>query len=236
MGKQGNLHGSLPWALRTVEGVEAEIKGTWIIPHWQPPLSSWFGIGGEGENCRVGVWGWMEIRQSNPSFFSNLYPPLTPVPPCVAEIRAIGQSPIHCHPEYFKVKLHRLTKVLLIKGLLSLLSPFSSLLHSLPRICCRSSCALLSMVHCFVFTLRKEGGGEAESFLEVPQFPFFDLMKFGVGSDCVILWANWKKSQWHLALCWALWLGDVLFLHYFHEGIIFAYLTFIFPAIFSSSF
>lgn len=170
-------------------------------------------------------------------FFSNLYPPLTPVPPCVAEIRAIGQSPIHCHPEYFKVKLHRLTKkVLLIKGLLSLLSPFSSLLHSLPRICCRSSCALLSMVHCFVFTLRKEGGGEAESFLEVPQFPFFDLMKFGVGSDCVILWANWKKSQWHLALCWALWLGDVLFLHYFHEGIIFAYLTFIFPAIFSSSF
>lgn len=55
--------------------------------------------------------GWMEIRQSNPLFFFfYLYPPLTPVPQCEAEIRAIGQSPIHCHPEYFKVKPLRLTK------------------------------------------------------------------------------------------------------------------------------
>lgn len=45
-----------------------------------------------------------------PLYFPNLYPPLTPVPQCVVEIRAIGQSPIHCHPEYFKVKPHRLTK------------------------------------------------------------------------------------------------------------------------------
>lgn len=60
-------------------------------------------------------------------FFSNLYPPLTPVPQCVAEIRAIGQSPIHRHPEYFKVKPSLLNKkVLLIKGLLSpLFLPFA---------------------------------------------------------------------------------------------------------------
>lgn len=45
-----------------------------------------------------------------PLYFPNLYPPLTPVPQCVAEIRAIGQSPIHRHPEYFKVKPRRLTK------------------------------------------------------------------------------------------------------------------------------
>lgn len=103
-----SLHGSLPWALRAAEGVETEIKGTWIIPHWQCPLSSWFGIGGEGENCGVGVDG----DQGKQPLFSNLYPPLTPAPQCVAEIRAIGQSPILCHPEYFKVKPPRLTKSL----------------------------------------------------------------------------------------------------------------------------
>lgn len=85
-------------------------------------------------------------------FFPNLYPPLTPVPQCVAGIRAIGQSPIHCHPEYFKVKPPRLTKkVLLIKGLLSpLFLPFALS----PKDLMRSSCTLLSMVHCFVFILR----------------------------------------------------------------------------------
>lgn len=97
---RGNLHGSLPWALRAVEGVEAEIKGTWIIPHWQPPLSSWFGIGGEGENCRVECGGGWRSGEATPPTPTpafppppNLYPPLTPVPQCVAEIRAIGQSP-----------------------------------------------------------------------------------------------------------------------------------------------
>lgn len=81
-----------------------------------------FGIGVEGERCGVGRGGRIEIRQKQPPF-SNLYPPLTPVPQCVAEIRPVGQFPIHCHPEYFKVKLSRLTKkVLLIKGPLSLAS------------------------------------------------------------------------------------------------------------------
>lgn len=131
-------------------------------------------------------------------FFSNLYPPLTPVPQCVAEIRAIGQSPIHCHPEYFKVKLPRLTKkVLLIKGLLFLLSLSSFLLLSVPRICCRSSCTLLSMVHCFVFTLRQRGGRERSwKFWKFPKFPYFTLMRFGLGSDSVMLGANWSKSGW----------------------------------------
>lgn len=56
----------------------------------------------------VGVDG--DQAKQPPLYFPNLYPPLTPVPQCVVEIRAIGQSPIHCHPEYFKVKPHRLTK------------------------------------------------------------------------------------------------------------------------------
>lgn len=64
----------------------------------------------------VGVDG--DQAKQPPLYFPNLYPPLTPVPQCVVEIRATGQSPIHRHPEYFKVKPHRLTKkVLLIKGL-----------------------------------------------------------------------------------------------------------------------
>lgn len=125
--------------------------------------------------------GWRSGKAT--PFFSNLYPPLTPVPQCVAEIRAIGQSPIHCHPEYFKVKLPRLTKkVLLIKGLLFLLSLSSFLLLSVPRICCRSSCTLLSMVHCFVFTLRQRGEGEKLEVLEVPQVSIFQFNEvwFGV--------------------------------------------------------
>lgn len=70
--------------------------------------------------------GWVEVSEYGdegkqlPPLPSphNLYPPLTPMPRCVAEIRARGQSPIHRHPEYFKVKPQRLTKkkVLLIKG------------------------------------------------------------------------------------------------------------------------
>lgn len=68
-GQTVNLHGSLPWALRAVEGVEAEIKGTWIIPHRQPPLSSRFGIGGEGKNSRVECGGGWRSGKATPFFF-----------------------------------------------------------------------------------------------------------------------------------------------------------------------
>lgn len=121
-------------------------------------MAGW-GVGVDGDQAK------------QPPFFPNLYPPLTPVPQCVAEIRAIGQSPIHCHPEYFKVKPPRLTKkVLLIKGLLSLLSLSSFLLLSVPRIYCRSSCTGLSMVQCFVFTFRRGGGREVGSCGSSPSF------------------------------------------------------------------
>lgn len=56
----------------------------------------------------VGVDG--DQAKQPPLYFPNLYPPLTPVPQCVVEIRATGQSPIHCHPEYFKVKPPSLNK------------------------------------------------------------------------------------------------------------------------------
>lgn len=96
-------------------------------------------------------WGWMEIRQKQPPlYFPNLYPPLTPVPQCVVEIRAIGQSPIHCHPEYFKVKPRRLTKkVLLIKGSLSRLTLSSFRWRSLPGIFspCPSPCRPAFCLH-----------------------------------------------------------------------------------------
>lgn len=53
---------------------------------------------------------------------SNLYPPLTPVPQCVAEIRASGQSP-HSPPPKNILELSppfaEQKKVLLIKGLFS---------------------------------------------------------------------------------------------------------------------
>lgn len=103
--------------------------------------------------CKLqgGGWGWMEIRQKQPPlYFPNLYPPLTPVPQCVVEIRAIGQSPIHCHPEYFKVKPRRLTKkVLLIKGSLSRLTLSSFRWRSLPRIFspCPSLCRSAFCLH-----------------------------------------------------------------------------------------
>lgn len=103
--------------------------------------------------CKLqgGGWGWMEIRQKQPPlYFPNLYPPLTPVPQCVVEIRAIGQSPIHCHPEYFKVKPRRLTKkVLLIKGSLSRLTLSSFRWRSLPRIFspCPSLCRPAFCLH-----------------------------------------------------------------------------------------
>lgn len=99
-----------------------------------------------------------------PLYFPNLYPPLTPVPQCVVEIRAIGQSPIHCHPEYFKVKPHRLTK-----------KSYSSkvcfpVLPSLPSVDAHSPGsflrALLSIGQRFVFIYRHAG----EKFERCPTF------------------------------------------------------------------
>lgn len=114
----------------------------------------------------VGVDG-DQAKQPPFFFLSNLYPPLTPVPPCVAEIRAIGQSPIHCHPEYFKVKLHRLTKkVLLIKGLLS--PPFLTFAltpKNRPPFFMHPS--LYGPLFC-LHTLERGRGGEAESFGSSP--------------------------------------------------------------------
>lgn len=87
---------------------------------------------------------------------SNLYPPLTPVPQCVAEFRAIGQSPIHCHPEYFKVKPPCLTKKSYSSKVYFSSSPSS------PSFCSQSqgSAVVLlqpfSMVHCFVLPVRQE--------------------------------------------------------------------------------
>lgn len=101
-----------------------------------------------------------------PLYFPNLYPPLTPVPQCVVEIRAIGQSPIHCHPEYFKVKPHRLTK-----------KSYSSkvcfpVLPSLPSVDAHSPGsflrALLSVGQRFVFIYRHAGG--KEKFERCPAF------------------------------------------------------------------
>lgn len=81
----------------------AEIKGSGMPPppptpspgpHCLPDL----GLGGEGGKL---WWGWMEIRPNTPPAptLSNLYPPLTLVPQCVAEIRASGQSPHSLPPK-----------------------------------------------------------------------------------------------------------------------------------------
>lgn len=122
-----------------------------------------------------------------PPYFPNLYPPLTPVPRCVVEIRAIGQSPIHRHPEYFKVKLHRLTK-----------KSYSSkvcfpVLPSLPSVDAHSPGsflrALLSIGQRFVFIHRHAGA--REKFERRP--PFYPKVGLGV-AVLNLSFLTWKSS------------------------------------------
>lgn len=119
-----------------------------------------------------------------PLYFPNLYPPLTPVPQCVVEIRAIGQSPIHCHPEYFKVKPHRLTKKSYSSKVCFLVFP------SLPSVDahCPGSflCALLSIGQRFVFIYRHAGA--REKFERWPAF-YRDLgLGVAVLNLSVLIW------------------------------------------------
>lgn len=122
-------------------------------------------------------WG-LDGDHAKRPLFSNLYPPLTPVPQCVAEIRAIGQSPIHYHPEYFKVKPSRLTKSLTHQR-------FTSPLF-LP--CALSPKDLLqffvhSSLYGPVFCLHTKARGRERSwkFWKFPKFPYFSLMRFWFG-------------------------------------------------------
>lgn len=131
----------------------------------------------------------------HPPSLPNLYPPLTPVPQCVAEIRAIGQSPIHCHPEYFKVKPPRLTKKSYSSKVYFPL-PF----RSLPSFSRGSAAAPHAPFSLWSTVLSSHLGtvgcwGGSWKFWKFPKFPYFDLMRFGLGSDSVVLRANWSKSE-----------------------------------------
>lgn len=109
----GGLHGSLPWALGVVEEEEEEEVGSRnqrerdapaSLPplpplHRQAPIVSLIWDWEEKvENCGGGGWRSGPTPPPAPTL-SNLYPPLTPVPQCVAEIRASGQSPHSLPPK-----------------------------------------------------------------------------------------------------------------------------------------
>lgn len=135
---------------------------------------------------RVGVDG--DQAKQPPLYFPNLYPPLTPVPQCVVEIRAIGQSPIHCHPEYFKVKPHPLTK-----------KSYSSKvcfpdLPSLPSVDAHSPGfflrAILSVGQHFVFIYRHAG----EKFERCPAF-YFDIGQ-NVADLILLVMFHVKLKRW----------------------------------------
>lgn len=160
MGKQGETQRVFALGTQSTPEVDVEIKGTWnrsplvasivlLIWDW---WKRWKLLDGD-----VGV-DWDQAKEPSSFFFSssNLYPPLTPVPQCVAEFRAIGQSPIHCHPEYFKVKPPCLTKKSYSSKVYFSSSPSS------PSFCSQSQGSavvlhpLFSMVHCFVLPVRQE--------------------------------------------------------------------------------
>jgi len=110
----------------------------------------------------------------------NLYPSLTPVPQCVAEIRAIGQSPIHCHPEYFKVKPSSLNK----KSLPHQRFTFPSL-ALFPQLSMRPSPS--GQLFCLHTRAGRSREREPGSFWKFPKFPYFHLMRCGLGSDSAVL-------------------------------------------------
>lgn len=167
---EGNLHGSLPWTpwLLGREKNQRDLSR---------PLWVWFGIEEDGDGDQASAR------------FSNLYPPLTLAPS--VWLGSGHWSIPHSEPPRNISKLSPIynKKVLLIKRSLS---------HSpvLPRICLPPFLPfLLIFLSLWSIVLSSHLEGKKElTFWNFPKFPYSSLMRFGLESDSVMLWANWTKS------------------------------------------